>query len=226
MKFRLLSSGVVFALIICFSPMVLPAQGKHELKSLQADGRAAIVNNNLARAQREAIRDALGKAVENVLMQYLSPELMAGKAAILKKNIYDAADAYVQTYKIISEMPDQKEYVVVLTATVDFTALKDDIRALGFAVAPLRIENVATITMTVRGIRSCADYARFIRFLRSDTDVVKDVRVRRAGGGSLGLDIDTAVSVSILTEKLTGKDEFSFHLNQIDKNQLEATLLD
>ena len=226
MKKPFLSLAILLTLIVCFSSMKVFAQEEHDLQSVQAEGTAVVLNNNLARAQGEAIRDALRKAVEKSVARFLSPELIASKTQILKKNIYSVADTYIQTYKIISGTPSQKVYAVNLTAMVDYTALKDDLKAFGFVVAAQMAKDIVTVSMIVRGIRSYPDYARFIDVLHNDIDVIKNVYIRCAERGIVRFDVDTEGSLPILADKLGKTGKFSFHLNQVSDDQLEITLLD
>jgi len=216
---------LLLQVLILSWPVMVFAQDMHDLQSVQAEGRAAIVGSNIARAQREAIQDALKTAVENSIAQWLSPEIITRKTNILKEKVYSAADAYIQTYKIVAELPSQKVYTVNLIARVDYTALKDDLKALGITVAA-GAPRAVTFSLTVHGIRNPPDYARLVNVLRGDVAGIKDVRIRRAWQGSVRLDLDMEGAMPSLADKLGKTGKFSFHLNQISEKEVEITLLD
>jgi hypothetical protein len=225
MRTRVLAFILFTLFIVGASPVKAPAQEDHELQAVQVEGGAVVLNFNLARAQREAISDALKKAVETAVAQLLSPELMASKSQVLKTKIYSVADTYIQTYKILSETPSQKIYGVNLIATIDFTALKADLKASSLVVAE-EIKKERMVSMTVQGFRNYPIYARFIHTLSRDIDVVKNVYIREARRGMVRLDVAVTGPLTVLADKLGKTGQFSFHLNQVGDRRLEINLLD
>jgi hypothetical protein len=222
-RYRFLHVFLLVFILCC--PTIIFAQDEHDLRSVQTEGRSIVIGNNFAHAQRLAIQDALRMAVEKSTAQWLSPDIIARKASILKEKIYSDADAYIQTYKILSELPSQKVYTVNLIAKVDQTALKEALQALGMTIAAGAAQT-ATLSLTVRGVRSYPDYTRFVNVLRNSVGGVKNVHIRQAQQGSIRLNLTMEGTLRDLVDKLGKTGRFSFHLNQISEKELEITLLD
>ncbi|MBN1381928.1 MAG: flagellar assembly protein T N-terminal domain-containing protein [Deltaproteobacteria bacterium] len=213
-------------LAVCSLTMGAVGQEKSNWQSVQAQGDAVIKDDNLARAQMEAIENALRNAVEKAVMQLLSPDVTASQAIALQEAIYSAAEKYIQTYKIIAETPSNDAYLVSLKAVIDRAALEDKLRNLGIFVEEPGAKEIITISMTVRGIRSYPLYQRFMKVLRSDVNGIREVRLLSARQGTVGLDIDVEGSLSILIDKLGKTGQFSYNLNQTGENELEMMLLE
>lgn len=226
MKIPFYALVLILTLTIPSTMITAFAQQRADLQSIQAEGGALIKDNNLARAQIEAIQDALRVAVEKSVMQLLPPERIDDHMEVLQKTIYGAVERYIQTYKIIAEMPSQEEYRVDLKAMVDHEALREELKTLGILVAVTSVKKIVTISMIVRGIRDYPTYARFIKTLQNDIDGVKNVRILSARQGSINLNVDTEGSLSILVDKLGRTGQFSYNLNQTNDNELEIMLLD
>jgi hypothetical protein len=224
MRFLALSFTLVLAVL--FSTMKVLAEEEHALQSAQVEGTAVIMKNNLARAQEDAIRDALRRVVEKSLVQFLPSGLRISKDRTLKKNIYSTPDKYIQTYKIMSEGPSQNMYVVDLIATIDNTALKDDLITLGIVVSEKGRIAVGTIYMIVHGIQTYTEYKRLLELLRNGIEGVKNVAIRYAQWGMVKLDVEADCSSQVLADKVGRSGKFSFNLNKVDENQLEITLMD
>lgn len=211
MKIRL--TALIFAALLTLYSEPSSAFAQHELQSVQADGSATVINNNLARAQNAAIADALKNAVEKAVIQLLPPDIVTQNSQILRTKIYNMAENYVQTYKIVSEAPSQQLYSVSLISTIDGASLKRELIALKFTVSQLK--NDFEICLVFGGIKSNYVYARFLGDLRK-IGALKKIRFREAHRETLNIIVDSSVPASVLANKLSESLNESLSLNQIN----------
>lgn len=162
MKQSKLIAILISGLILMFLEGTLSAQesaGK-ELLAANVEGTAVVLNNDLARARDEAIRDALRNAVDKA-----EAGLPGGEIKNKRKRF--SAEKYVRSYRILSEKQAGVVFKVDVSAVVDTALLFDDTYDRTAKQPPKKI------TLTVRGITSYADYGRIKDYL--------DMQVRHCG---------------------------------------------
>src|SRR5215470_907477 len=92
-------------------------------QSIDTEGVAAVVNNDIAMARDKAIDDAKRKAVEQVAGSHVSSESITQNYQLVEDKIYARASGFVKNYSIASEYKDQDTYHVKIKATVDASAV-------------------------------------------------------------------------------------------------------
>ncbi|HEX7539092.1 MAG TPA: hypothetical protein VF358_02215, partial [Syntrophales bacterium] len=102
-----------------------------ETESVEAEGSAAIHNNNLAQAREKAISLALRGALEKVLSSAVSPQILAAGKSVITDKVYPVTERYILSYRIVREAEQDGAYAVRIAATVDAGSLKGDLRSLG-----------------------------------------------------------------------------------------------
>ena len=107
------------------------AQEIMEAQIVRTEGLGAIVNNDTAMARDSAIEDALRKAVEQTVGTQVDSETIVQNFQLLSDQIYTRTKGYIQNYRIISEVPMDNLYKVIIEATVSLGSLKDDLAAIG-----------------------------------------------------------------------------------------------
>ncbi len=76
----------LFAFLI-FCPSLSPGEEREGTQVFETEGIAAVVGADLARARRDAVRDALQRAVTRATGQWLTPQDMERKYGMLKERI-------------------------------------------------------------------------------------------------------------------------------------------
>jgi len=131
----------IFKLVLaCFFGIIILAgysfaQQPSQSQVVKAEGMGAIINNNKTMARDNAIEDALRKAVEQAVGTLVSSETMVENFQILSDRIYTKTEGYIQNYRIISEVPMDNIYKVIIEATVTSGNLKEDLAAVGVLMA-------------------------------------------------------------------------------------------
>jgi len=108
----------------------LSAEGVN-VATMDADGTDAIVNENVAGARTNAIRDSLRKVVERAVGGLVAPEDMAIHFDSINKTIYSRPQQYIQHYRIIEESAADGLYTVHIEAVVSVGGIREDLETLG-----------------------------------------------------------------------------------------------
>jgi hypothetical protein len=131
--------------------LLLPAAAVAAEETVEVEGVAAVVNDDLAIARDRAIDDAKRKAVEQVAGAQVSAESITENFALVEDKIYSRASGFVKTYQIVNELKDQGGvYRVRIKATVDTKAVADHLDQI-FAEKPRVIVMVAEQNVGSKG---------------------------------------------------------------------------
>jgi hypothetical protein len=135
-----------------------------ETESVEAEGSAAIHNNNVAQAREQAISLALRGALEKVLSSAVSPQILAAGKSVVTDKVYPVTERYILSYRIVREAEQDGAYAVRIAATVDAGSLKGDLRSLGVlgGQGEQRTGPGYSITLIVRG--NLASHHDFLAF--------------------------------------------------------------
>ena len=115
--------SLLLGLVVVTAPMISVASSS----TVQVDGVAAIVNDDLAVARDRAIDDAKRKAVEQVAGSQVSAESITQNFQLVEDRIYSRANGFVQRYRIVEEHREQGVYKVRIEAEVDDRSLASDL---------------------------------------------------------------------------------------------------
>jgi hypothetical protein len=153
-------------LFLVFSLVLLcpAAAAGVETESVEAEGSAAIQNNNLAQAREQAISLALRGALEKALSSAVPPQVLATRKSVITDKVYPVTERYILGYRIVREAEQDGAYAVRIAATVDVGSLKGDLRSLGVLVGQgeERTGPGYSISLIVRG--SLASHHDFLAF--------------------------------------------------------------
>lgn len=126
--------------LLCFIVAIIlfnyaSAEQPVESQVVTTEGLGAIINNDRVIARDNAIEDALRKAVEQAVGTQVDSETIVQNFQLLSDQIYTRTKGYIQNYRIISEVPVEDLYKVIIEATVALGSLKDDLAAIGLLMA-------------------------------------------------------------------------------------------
>lgn len=113
------------------APLLIQPSPGHA-QEITAEGQAAILNNNMAGARKQALRNAQRNAVEQGVGVLLDSKSISQNFEIISDKILSSSQGFVSKYKIISEgkTSDLQSYRVKIKATVSKSLLKDRLAAL------------------------------------------------------------------------------------------------
>lgn len=102
------------ALVLLMSLAMLLVNASVEFQTLfwTVEGKAEIVSNNFAQAETQALTDAFKNAISKTLIETLGEKTVNEKARQIADAFYKDPARFVNRYKIISQGPVEKEYIM------------------------------------------------------------------------------------------------------------------
>jgi hypothetical protein len=99
---------------------------------VEAEGVAAVLNNNMAGARKQALLNAQRNAVEEGVGLLLDSKTLSENFEVIKDQVLTSSQGFVSRYDVISEgpTPDQSSFRVRIKATVSQDLLEDQLSAL------------------------------------------------------------------------------------------------
>ncbi len=124
---------VLYSLV--FSQAYSGGQAELPYQEVIANGRGAIINNDLAKAEDDAVASALRNAVEQVIGTMIQSDVLVQNYQTIEDRIYSQSQGYVERYEIMGKTREG-EYIMVVTikALVRKGNLKDNLAALGLLI--------------------------------------------------------------------------------------------
>lgn len=126
-----------FSILIVLVPATW-AKGD-EVRTVTAEGVAAILAGDMGLARDKAIKDAQRNAVETTVGVLISSETLNQNYTIIKDEIYSRSVGYVQDYQIIEERKEEELLRVAIQARVRMGPLQEDLDRVIEAVERPRV---------------------------------------------------------------------------------------
>ncbi len=109
----------------------LPSQ-QTESKRVIAKGVGAIIGGDRAKAEDDAIANALKNAIEQTVGTMIQSDVLVQNYQVLESNIYSRTAGYIQSYRILAKNEIGDNILeITIEAVVKTGNLKDDLAALG-----------------------------------------------------------------------------------------------
>ncbi|MEW6544370.1 MAG: flagellar assembly protein T N-terminal domain-containing protein [Nitrospirota bacterium] len=160
-------------------------------QTVTAEGVAGIQGGNKGVARDNAIQDALRKAVEQAVGTMVASETLVENFQVVRDNILNKSQGYVQNYKVVKEDAGKDLYSVTIAATVSVGNLKNDLGALGLLMA--RVGKPRTLFMIAEQNIGQEVYVFWWSWFGS------------GGAAFAGQTVDQAVSETALKEEFLNK---------------------
>jgi len=176
-----------------------------ETENVEAEGSAAVQNNNFAQAREQAISLALRGALEKVLSSAVPPQVLATRKSVITDKIYPVTERYVLNYRILRETEQEGAYAVRIAATVDSGSLKGDLRSLGVlgGQGQERTGPGYSISLIVRGtIASHHDFLAF-REMLTGMPPIRSVVPRFLSQDRFEMGLESAENPQIVARELS-----------------------
>ncbi|MDH5753284.1 MAG: hypothetical protein OEZ59_12815 [Deltaproteobacteria bacterium] len=103
-----------------------------QAEEVEAEGVAAVLNNNVSSARKQALLNAKRNAVEQGVGLLLDSKTFSSNFEIIQDQVLSSSQGFVKKFKVLSEglTPDKQNFKVRIRATVEDTLLKDRLSAL------------------------------------------------------------------------------------------------
>lgn len=210
---------------IFIAPSVGSAQDNKDIQIIDAEGTGLIVNDDFASGRNIAIRNALQKAVEHVIISLMPSNERVKKSQAIRDHIYTKSDKYVHDYKIITEKQIQAVYSVHIRARLFVTGIRDDLQALEIIKTEKGKNPAIEISIAVRSIKSCADYIKVLDLMRTKVTGVSNLCQRRIEWGMARLDLNVQGTVQSVSEELSKTGHFSLDKSRTGPDYIEVTYI-
>lgn len=127
---RPLRHSALLALALLF--LLAPFAPRAQATEVEAEGQAAILNNNLAGARNQALVNAQRNAVEQGVGLVLDSKTVSENFEIIRDKVLTSSQGFVTRYTILQEgpTPDQQTFRVRIKAEVSQELLEDRLSAL------------------------------------------------------------------------------------------------
>ena len=201
------------------------SQDNDNIWIVETEGKGLITNDDVASARGNAISDALRSAVEQAVAALIHGQTLDKKSQAIRNRLYANSDQYIRDYRINSERQVQKVYTVDVRSAVFIDSIRDDLQTLGLLKVEKNRVQATEVTLTVKGLTSCADYARVKELLKTKVKGVKNVYQRELAWGTARLSLDLQGTVQSFSDELTKAGYFSPVIGLIDQNYFEVTFL-
>ena len=201
------------------------SQDSEDTWTVETEGKGLITNDDVASARNNAISDALRNAVEQAVAKLILGQTLDKKSQAMRDGIYGKSDQYIRDYRINSERQVQKVYSVDVRSAVFIDSIRNDLQTLGLLKVEKNRVQATEVTITVKGLTSCADYARVKELLKTGVKGVRNVYQRELTWGTARLNLDLQGSVQSFSDELTKAGHFSPIIALVDQNYFEVTFL-
>ncbi len=138
---RLVCVALVMAVVMIAGTL----SGQEGQKYVNAQGIAAIINNDVGAARDRALEDARRKAVEMVVGVMVDSETLVENFQLVSDRIYSQSAGFICGEQITNERQDQHNYYISIRACVSQGNLEDNLLAIGICLR--RLENPRTMLM-------------------------------------------------------------------------------
>ena len=140
--------------------------------TLQVEGRAPIVKNDVVFAREEAVRNALENAIMQAVAKVLLDKGKGEKFQAVKSVMIGKADRYIRNYRIISQNRQHDEYTVAVHVDVAIVPVMDDLLQMGVLQDQGEKEGVS-VSLSLRGMKKYSDFAHLKTFLQDRPEIVR-----------------------------------------------------
>jgi hypothetical protein len=140
MKRYLLIYGLCLVCIIkshdLFTQTAMPYYSDQPYQEVIARGIGAVIAGDVAKAEDDAIANALRNAVEQVIGTMVESEVLIRNYQTIEDRIYSYSKGYVEQYQILSKSQrGETIYEVTIKAVVKSGSIKDNLEALGLLMS-------------------------------------------------------------------------------------------
>ena len=202
------------------------SQTNGEVRIVDAEGTGVITNDNIEHARNNAIRDALKKAVEHVVLTLIPQNTAAEKSQVIRDGVYAKYEDYIHDYRIVDERQVPPHYKVSIKSKLSVGDIKDNLRALGLLTAAMNGGPFVKAVISVQGIESYADYAKIRELLVTRIRGVRNCHPQRMEHGMARLIVTIqGGNIRSLTNELIKTGQFSLDTLREDQDYIALTFL-
>lgn len=115
----------VYFILVMALPGNVQAENQIDTKTVVVIGTGKILRADTANAREEAITNSLVSAVDKVAVELLPLESLIRNFQTINEVLYGKIGQFIQDYKVLTEFPFERNYKVIVEATVSISSLKE-----------------------------------------------------------------------------------------------------
>lgn len=218
-----LAGLVLLAPLLIGIPPVESAR-KQPSKTYVVIGTGVLQAGKPEAAKAKAIADAKLSAVELMATELLPLETLVEKFKDLNALLYLKPDTYIEYYRVLSELKTDKEYRVMVQATVSARNIAKKLRAAGILQSDTALAQ--EIELTVEGTRELPQFVQFRRSL-TELDGVETAQMREMRADAAVMSVLWRGNTDSFADTLVREryDGFNIRVYQTADNALRVELV-
>ena len=190
--------------------------------TIQVEGGASLIKNDVAVAREEAVKNSLEKAIMQAAAKILSNQFENEKFQAVKSIMIDKTDRYVKNYRMISENRQHDDYTVKVNVVVALSLVREDLQQMGVLQGP-GDQEIVPVALSLKGVKKYSDFARLKTFLQNRPKIVKSIYPCRLEGEQVHFDL-VVVSIRNLAAELEKTGRYSVVAPRKNQDGVEINL--
>jgi hypothetical protein len=134
MKYGIVRLMTLITCLFLSDSVFAEVKGGDQSDEILIVGSARIIEENMARARNEALRDAIFKGIESYLINRLDQQGMINHFTLLTQEIIPRAMEFIQNYHILTEEPIGNTNKILLSLRINKALLEEKLSELGISV--------------------------------------------------------------------------------------------
>ncbi len=135
MRNSLVKLGILLGLVCLISDAALAQEPVAGSRTVEVEGIGSVVAGDKAKAEEDALNDALRSAVETVTGLHVQSETLVENFMVVQDRIYTRARGYISEYEVLDRADEGDLIRVKVRATVKESDLVSDLEAIGIILA-------------------------------------------------------------------------------------------
>ena len=127
-------AGLTLTIIFVLSSVLWAGEDASK-KTLDVIGTSIVIKNNVSQARNKAIANSLVSAVGYTVSDLMPHANLIEKFHAINEMIYENADQYILSYKVLAELTLKNKYRVMVQATVSIDKLNEQLERIGLGTS-------------------------------------------------------------------------------------------
>lgn len=217
---------LVLSVLWRIPPSPATAEPARDRVTTEGEGEAEIQEQDLSRARREALEDALQKAFENALVEILPLDVsLTGRKDILD-HLSPGLKKYLLQYRVLSEMPALQVFFLNVEATFSVPLIREDLVRTGIGWAEEGTGEPTEFLVRIQGVSSFRWYNQVLEMFRQMANV-KTATTFEIFGTAVVLRLEYERDLEHLLEAISDlpAGEFTFRVEQVKDQEITVSLV-
>jgi len=191
--------------------------------TLQVEGRAPVIQNDVVSAREEAVKNASEKAIMQAAAKILLDKYEDENFQALKSILLGRTDRYIKNTRIISEKRLHNDFIAHVQVVVALAHVSNDLLQMGM-LPDQRIKEGVVVSFTLKGMKKYSDFNRMKTFLQKHPKIVKSTYPCHLEWQQAHCDLVLVGEVQSLVAELEKTGRYSMESINNDYDRVEINL--